>query len=114
MNVAVILEKTSSNDAALFTVRVRGNFYNGYMYEQGVDSILVLATSSVEAMKIAKGNVNAIETHFREKRYDGSLAISKNDKSNMTKKNILRAKHTNNQKWYKTLTTSGMFVNVEL
>lgn len=86
-------EQESGN--RLFLVRVRGNFYGGKYYEDGVDSIFVLASSPDEAVKIAKDNVNSVEQHFRTKRvHGGKLAIAAKDQKHFTPENVFGAKVT--------------------
>lgn len=106
---------TEEADPQIYQVTVSGNFYGGKYYENGLDSIFVLAHSPQEAKKIAQDNVAGVEDHFRNKVYQGGKkAISKNDKHKFSTKDIGTAKLTSNKSFHKTLTTSGKFEKVSI
>ena len=106
------LEELKENkEDRLYFVRVRGNFYGGKYYETGIDSILVQAASEQEAVATAKKHVDAVETHFRNKRYrkgeKSIAAIAKKDKRKFKADDIKDAKVTTNTTNNKVLQRDG-------
>lgn len=64
----------------LYMVSCISNFWGGKYYEQSLDSIFVLASSSEEAVSIAQNNQDAVLTHFKNKRYtNGKPALRKQE-----------------------------------
>jgi len=100
--------KEAKEEDRLYFVRVRGNFYGGKYYEDGLDSILVLASSEEEAVANAKKHVDAVEKHFRSKKiYGGKLAIAKKDKKRFKADDIKGAKVTSTGSHNKVLQRDG-------
>jgi hypothetical protein len=58
----------SQDDRGLYMVRCYSNFWDGIYYENGIDSLFVLASDSQEAQSIAKNNIESVLTHFKNKR----------------------------------------------
>ena len=97
----------------IYGVRIRGNFYSGRFYEQGVDIVFVLAESEEEAKKISEDNIAAIEDMFRNKRvYQGRRAIKLSDKRKFLKSDIGLIKYSNMIHYDKVLNNEGNFIKV--
>ena len=107
MKLEELLVEQDGSDA-IFQVRVRGNFYDGKYYATGMDSIFVLASSADEATRIAKDNVDALERHFRSKKYSsGKTAIAKNDQRKFTPNDVGRASASAQKQHNKVLHRDG-------
>ena len=107
MKLEELINEQETEDK-LFMVRVRGNFYGGKYYETGIDSLFVSASSPDEAVKIAKDNIEAVEQHFRTKKYhSGKMAIAKKDKKKFKPEDIVDAKVTKQVSHPKVLNRDG-------
>ena len=99
----------------IYQVIVRGNFWGGRYYETGLDSIFVLADDKEDARHIAKSNIEAVETHFRNKKlHCGKWDIAKKDQYRFKESCIGTAKLTTNKKYNKTLIRTGEFKQVTI
>lgn len=99
----------------MFMVTIRGNFWGGKYYEDGLDSIFVKAGSDKEAKEIAKMNIDKVEDHFRNKRYwHGKRAIALKDKHMFKDSDVCKVRPTKQKKHGKCLTKAGIFEAVDL
>jgi hypothetical protein len=107
---------TESSEQALYLTTFMSNFYSGKYYQQGMDSMFVLASSPEEAKAIAGKNLGAALEHFKNKRYlVGSRktpAIRKEEK--VIKLGSGTAKATSQQKHGKVLQADGTVGPVDL
>lgn len=100
----------------IYSVNAIGNFYNGSIYEQGLDSFFVLANTPEEAKEIALKFNTTVTDMFKEKRYGNAKrrAIRKSEPLNV-KIGVGEPKLTSMTTFRKVLTSKGNFelVNIE-
>jgi len=109
-------DNTAEDTQKLYMVPFIGNFYDGKYYAQGIDSILVKASSPEEAKQLAGDNMEAVLDHFKHKRYrkgKGSISAIKRDDTYL-KLGGGPAKETNQRVYRKALTSNGVFEPVNL
>jgi len=106
--VDAIAEDEGDGNQHLYMVRCIGNFWGGKYYETGIDSIVVAASSSDEAVQLANSNIDAVIEHFHNKRIGARKrpALRRND-------NTVRAtdtvKELSQTEFHKVLSSNGTF-----
>jgi len=99
---------------SIYSVHIVGNFWGGRYYEQGLDSIFVLASSPSEAKKIAEKNVDLI-TEFQKNKilHGGKRALAKKDNVKI-KIGATEPKLTSMKFFRNTLTKNNKFEQISI